>query len=176
MATPVNLQGDDYPILAGTFLRPGEDGPLPWFAISESQMGEAEILAVAPLATGGAEQLQEQAAPESQAEVTPPTKARVQDQHPEQQKIQPVSAPAPVPHLPSGKPSLAGTWDTPDGPLTIRQEGSSLTFILPDREISGRLTGSDSLIGGFGPGCCKGHLEQEFAVITWDNGVSWYRK
>lgn len=79
-------------------------------------------------------------------------------------------------HLPSGKPSLAATWETPDGPLTIRQKGSSLVFVLPDREVSGRLTGGENLIGGFGPGCCKGHLEQAFTVIAWDNGIRWYRK
>jgi hypothetical protein len=81
-----------------------------------------------------------------------------------------------APHLPTGQPDLAGTWETPDGPLTIRQDGSRLTFVLPDRQVSGRLTGPNTLIGGFAPGCCKGRLEQAFTVIAWENGTRWYRR
>lgn len=187
LATPENVQGDDKPILAGTFLRSGGGGLLPWFGTSQYQLSATEapapVPATAVVATTAAVTPKEQQpdnAPEatvqSEPNPDPSTTAKVQGQQSVQQEIPPVPAPVPVPHLPSGKPSLAGTWDTPDGPLTIRQEGSSLVFVLPDREISGRLTGSDSLIGGFGPGCCKGHLEQGFAVIGWDNGVSWFRK
>jgi len=75
----------------------------------------------------------------------------------------------------SGRPLVAGTWRTPDGPLEVRQSGSRLTFVLPDRTVEGRLTGPETLIAGFAPGCCKGKLKQGFTVITWNNGVSWYR-
>lgn len=158
IATPEHVRESGQPVIAGTFIRPGADGPLPWF--------------------GAARRVQELAA-EAQARglaaPSPPSRPLTG----EDRKNPPVPE-APrhrtAPRLPTGQPAIAGTWQTPDGPLEIRQDGSRLTFVLPDREVSGRLTGPDSLIGGFGPGCCKGHLEQAFTVIAWDNGVKWYRQ
>jgi len=179
LATPENVLGNDQPILAGTFLRPGEDGLLPWFGMSRSL--DARGGTPVP-ATGAAGATQRGPWPEHSQEVLAgPTVSpsavetpEVHDTATEDIPSQPV--PTSPPSLPSGQLGLAGTWQTPDGPLTIRQKGSSLVFVLPDREISGRLTGPDSLIGGFGPGCCKGQVEQAFNVIAWDNGIRWVRK
>jgi len=180
LATPENVHGDGQPILAGTFLRPGEGAPLPWFGTSRPQVAGSETALSSPPPP---EATQWEHRPENSDEAAPgsltvplSTAAMPQAERPTPEKTPPLQPSTAPPHLPSGQPALAGTWETPDGPLMIRQEGSSLVFSLPDREVSGRLTGPDSLIGGFGPGCCKGHLEQEFAVIVWDNGVHWYRK
>ena len=163
LASPQNTSGDDHLMLAGTFTRSGHEGPLPWFGTAGTQTSEIAqpvpalaIPAVIPLKQPANTPIQTSSEPPA----VPPT--------------QPVPALEPRPS--SGNQGLAGTWETPDGPLTIRQDGSRLTFELPDREVTGRMTGPESLIGGFGPGCCKEHLEQAFNVIAWDNGVRWVRK
>ncbi len=175
LATPENVHGNDLPILAGTFLRPGEEGPLPWWgATSREPAGKSTALPVPPSA--GSEPATVASPPAHPVVSTAPPSASRHARPAAGEQAPPPTPPAIAPRLPSGQPSLAGTWETPDGPLTIRQDGSRLTFVLPDREVPGRLTGPDTLIGGFGPGCCKGHLEQAFAIIKWDNGVRWYRK
>lgn len=147
---------DAAPIIAGSFIRPGSDGPLPWFGAAQ----EIDELTRKSLA----------ARPPLHSTIPTPPSVVPSSAAP---ALQPPSV---APRLPSGQASLAGTWSTPDGPLQIRQEGSRLTFVLPDREVPGRLTGLDSLIAGFAPGCCKGSLEQGFSVITWDNGAKWFRQ
>ncbi len=158
IATPEHVSATGQPVIAGTFIRPGADGPLPWFGAARP-LGE-----LAPAAS-----------PPEPAPVASPSLPAVNQPRPRAAESQ-APGPRTAPRLPTGQPAIAGTWQTPDGPLEIRQQGSRLTFVLPDREVSGRLTGQDSLIGGFGPGCCKGHLEQAFTVIAWDNGVKWYRQ
>jgi len=179
LATPESTTGDDRPILAGSYLRHGDDAPLPWFGTPQP----TEVIAQAsrPVPPPPAAPRTERSADTTsavdqgqQSSETPEVASSSGRTPPEGTPPGPASTLAP--RLASGQPNLAGTWQTPDGPLTIRQEGSRLTFELPDREVAGRLTGPDSVIGGFGPGCCKGHLEQAFAVIKWDNGVRWYRK
>jgi len=180
LATPENVHGDGQPILAGTFLRPGEGGLLPWFGTARPLDAENVVPLPAPVALG-ATKLDPMPEP-SQGVVSgpltvpPSTTTKSPTQRPTPKATPSLQASTSPPYLPSGQPSLGGTWETPDGPLKIRQEGSSLVFVLPDREVSGRLTGPDSLIGGFGPGCCKGQVEQAFNVIAWDNGVRWVRK
>ena len=167
LATPENVHGDERPVLAGTFTRPGVEGPLPWFGTTPPR--------------GPAPAPRPPAAPPRTLPAPPPTAPHAAVPAPPSFEPAPGAAsggppPAAAPRLPTGQPDVAGTWETPDGPLEILQEGSRLTFVLPDRRVDGRLTGPDSLIGGFGPGCCKGHLEQAFTVIAWDNGVRWYRR
>lgn len=185
LATSKNAQNHGNPILAGTFVQPGGDGPLPWFGTSQIEPAVTGVPALAPpLAAAAPPQRDQQ--PENVREAPPqatPIPAPLptpEEQHqveaPRQEATPLPQAAATAPSFSSGKPSLAGSWETPDGPLTIRQKGSSLTFVLPDREVSGRLTGAENLIGGFGPGCCKGHLEQAFTVINWDNGIRWFKK
>lgn len=144
------------PAVAGTFTRPGSDGSLPWFGTGTTGDDEApRRVSVEPVI------------PRRNPTPVPPTAAP---------EPSPTAAPLVIPVLADGRISFAGTWLTPDGLLEIRQEGSRLTFVLPDREVSGRVIGSDTLIGGFGPGCCKGTVEQGFTVIAWDNGARWSRK
>ncbi|MEN8165193.1 MAG: hypothetical protein ABFS37_13770 [Acidobacteriota bacterium] len=154
IATP-SQEGSDQPVIAGTFVRPAADGPLPWFgvgrSVDERDQNAPTVLPTVPQAPP----LPTPAASSPPSSNTPTTPATL--------------------YLEGGQPSLAGTWSTPDGPLEIRQEGSRLTLVLPDREVSGRLTGPDSLIVGFAPGCCKGKLEQGFTIIAWDNGSRWSR-
>ncbi len=149
-------------ILAGTFILPGDTAPRPWYgtpAVPEPTRRPAspEPRTPAPVQPGTAAASRPSPIPPSPSggETAPP-KAGLR--------------------LPNGQPAIAGTWETPDGPMEIRQEGSRLTFVSPEGEVSGRLTGPDTLIGGFGPGCCKGTLEQGFTVIAWENGVRWFRK
>lgn len=183
LATPENVLGSQQPILAGTFLRPGEDGPLPWFGTSRPQTAKNVVPVLVPPSTGTLQGEDLTDNPPKAASAPQPVlplpstepEAQTPAATPAPTPSEPASAPAPS-YIPSGKPSLAGPWITPDGPLTIRQKGSSLVFVLPDREVSGRLTGGENLIGGFAPGCCKGHLEQAFSVIVWDNGIRWHKQ
>ncbi|HHQ49102.1 MAG TPA: hypothetical protein ENK19_09520 [Acidobacteria bacterium] len=146
------------PIIAGKVIRSGEAGALPWFGTTQLPAAGANSSSSRADSEGG-----------SKPAVSPPAVPPSEASHES-------SASTIAPRLETGQPALAGVWMTPDGPLRIRQHGSRLIFVLPDREVLGRLTGPDSLIGGFAPGCCKGHLEQAFTVIAWDNGTRWYRK
>lgn len=158
IATAENVHDGERPVIAGTIIRPGQDGPLPWFGAARSL---EQVMATAP-----------------PPPAAPPSVPRVTSSQPSAPASRAATARRPTtpPRLATGQPDVGGTWQTPDGPLEIRQEGSKLTFLLPDRQVGGRITGPDSLIGGFGPGCCKGHLEQAFTVIVWSNGIRWYRQ
>jgi hypothetical protein len=171
LATSENVDNNGSPILAGTFTRQRGNEPLPWFGVSTTGTAGANAPVVILPAADAAEATSQPAT--RSVPSTTPEEPQQADAAAEKSPVPPPTATQPL--LPSGKPSLAGSWQTPDGPLSIRQNGSSLVFVLPDREVSGRLTGSENLIGGFGPGCCKGHLEQAFAVIAWDNGIRWIR-
>ncbi len=174
LATPENVHGDERPILAGTFTRPGVEGPLPWFGTTPGTR-PVPLPPAGPSSPPGTA-ASPQAPPPQPAPAGPPAGP---PPGPPTAGARPAAPPRPrtaAPRLPSGQPDIAGTWETPDGPLEILQDGSRLTFVLPGRNVEGRLTGPDSLIGGFGPGCCKGRLEQAFTVIAWDNGVRWYRR
>jgi len=170
LATPESSRGEARPVLAGTFTRPDAEGPLPWFGTPPLP---------SPARTDGAgttpaDRPVRLTAPAAQQPATSGVPAvPASGNTPRSDTAVPKAA---GPRLPSGQPRIAGTWETPDGPLEILQDGSRLTFVLPDRRVDGRLTGPDTLIGGFGPGCCKGRLEQAFTVIAWNNGVRWYRK
>ena len=180
LASPENPAGDDLPTLAGAFFRPGEDGPLPWFGTQRPKFdGEPPPLPAlaAPVVIQPDQPIKSSPEVASGSQAVPSSTTSEQTvQTPVVEAAPSLPAPAAPRHLPTGQPVLAGNWETPDGPLTIRQTGSGLIFVLPDREVSGRLTGPESLIGGFGPGCCKGQLEQAFTTIAWDNGVHWYRR
>ncbi len=144
----VATPGAEVPTMAGSYVPAGGGAPRPWFAVAAASAAPAGEGAPAPTAP-----------PPAPAPTPPPRPTAV------------TAAP-----LLEGRPDLRGVWRTPSGPLEIRQEGARLTFVLPDREVAGRLTGPDTLIGGFAPGCCKGRLEQGFAVIVWDDGTRWYRE
>lgn len=161
VASSAGTAGRDQPVIAGTLTRSGEDGPLPWFGAARSL---DELIAAMP----------EQRPVERRRQTTTAARTYSEPQLPTARSPEAQSTVAP--RLPTGEPDLAGQWSTPDGPLEIRQDGSRLTFVLPDREVEGRLIGAETLIGGFGPGCCKGQLEQAFTVIAWDNGTRWYRQ
>ena len=175
LASPKNIGGESGPMLAGTFVRPGDDQPLPWFGTpAPFETGAGTIPLPVPLEPATPESSSVGGTEKEERPAPIPSPASIE---PEPVQAVPSTGNAPMSPLdPSGRPVIAGTWETPDGPLTIRQEGSKLVFVLPDREVSGRLTGSETLVGGFGPGCCKGRLEQAFAVIAWDNGIRWFRK
>lgn len=177
LGTPENVHGDDRPILAGTYLLPGGDGPLPWFGYHQAA-ATAGAAPAPPRATTEAVALLPPITnpPQTGSQPPAPTRAPAAESRTPGATAAPTGSATVAPRLPTGQPAIAGLWQTPDGPLEIRQNGSRLTFVLPDREVSGRLTGSDTLIGGFGPGCCKGRLEQAFNVIHWDNGTRWFRK
>lgn len=155
----VGTGGDgEMPVIAGVFTRPDSNEPLPWFGAAHRIEGDQQV------------------APSTGTTPAFPSSARGAGKTAEPTEAATKRNTTIAPLLPDGKPSLQGTWQTPDGPLKIRQDGSKLIFELPDREVSGRLTGQENLIGGFAPGCCKGHLEQAYTVIAWDNGTRWFRK
>ncbi len=159
IATAKNVHDGNRPVIAGTIIRPGQEGPLPWFGAARSL--EQVMAAAPPPPAAPVQKAPRVTASPSGSTASQTTAARRQ---------------AGPPRLPTGQPDVGGIWQTPDGPLEIRQDGSKLTFLLPDRQVGGRVTGPDSIIGGFGPGCCKGQLEQAFTVIAWSNGVRWYRQ
>ncbi len=156
--------GADAALMAGSASVPGQASPVPWFAVPVAVPGGAPA-GSPPRGTppAGPPPAASTAAPSGVSPSPTPGPAR---------EFRVAARPTPVPGT---RPWVGGTWDTPDGPLEILQEGKALTFVLPDRKVTGRITGADSLIGGFGPGCCKGRIRDAGSVIAWDNGVTWTR-
>ncbi len=160
--------GADAAPMAGSATIPGRDVPVPWFATPQPAgheppppfpaASESSPVALPPPVTTSRE---------------PGVRATAPPAGPPPQEP---PAASPVPPPPGGGPTVGGVWNTPDGPLEIIQNGRALTFVLPDRRVSGRIIGPDALIGGFGPGCCKGRLRDGGTIIVWDNGISWYRE
>ncbi len=160
--------GADAAPMAGSATIPGRGLPVPWFATPQPAdhrppsptptAWERPPVTLPPSVT---------TSPESGVPATAP---------PPGPAPQEPAAASPAPLPPGGGPAVGGVWSTPDGPLEIIQDGRMLTFVLPDRRVSGRIIGPDTLIGGFGPGCCKGRLKDGGSIIVWDNGISWYRE